>query len=482
MSSTAVRTVSATSLTDGSLDTLLQRGEPFVLTGAIETWAARKWDLETLSREFGEAPVCVRLHPRELGEQPRCYFEGECAYLPSSMANFCSWLARVDGGESSSLGEFSHERFIGYADYQDMVRLLPSEALSAVDWSSVTGVDRDGMHSTLWLGSEGAHTPTHYDTFGLNFVAQIVGSKRWRLHPPSAGLAPTRVPYEESSVYAEAGPDAGTALPGALTIDLQPGQVLHVPKHWWHTVQTVSCHALSINTWIDAPGDDADRLREALVRLLVSSILVASGRAHPDAGQGNEAGEGDSSEAAVTTSEGLEDDAPACGWVNPTEQLWSAADNLDALRVALAACVSTGTSDDEEEEELDIDAVAQAVCTGAAIAAAAHTISSAAGMAGSSTLQAPLSALIRLALFGSDPAASSFADFSSSLSRLRDCFPHDCTLTLRDVVNAVSTGHALEVAVSSLLVARRERCKMRAVDEQTEPEAKRHRRSDSDRE
>ena len=123
----------------------------------------------------------------------------------------------------------------------------------------------------------------------------------------------------------------------------QPGQVLHVPKHWWHTVQTVSCHALSINTWIDAPGDDSDRLREALVRLLVSSLLVASGRAHPDAGQGNEAGEGDSSEAAVTTSEGLEDDAPACGWVNPTEQLWSAADNLDALRVALAACVRTGT-------------------------------------------------------------------------------------------------------------------------------------------
>lgn len=43
----------------------------------------------------------------------------------------------------------------------------------------------------------------HYDTYGHNFVAQVEGSKAWTLFPPSAtpALYPTRVPYEESSVF-----------------------------------------------------------------------------------------------------------------------------------------------------------------------------------------------------------------------------------------------------------------------------------------
>ena len=45
----------------------------------------------------------------------------------------------------------------------------------------------------------------HYlqDSYGCNLVCQVAGSKQWTLFPPSdsAHLSPTRVPYEESSVY-----------------------------------------------------------------------------------------------------------------------------------------------------------------------------------------------------------------------------------------------------------------------------------------
>lgn len=34
------------------------------------------------------------------------------------------------------------------------------------------------------------------------------------------------------------------------TVTLEPGQVLYVPKHWWHYVECDST-AISVNTWIE---------------------------------------------------------------------------------------------------------------------------------------------------------------------------------------------------------------------------------------
>lgn len=53
----------------------------------------------------------------------------------------------------------------------------------------------------FWLGSSGANTPCHYDTYGFNIVVQVFGQKSWLLFPPNTQLTATRVPYEESSVY-----------------------------------------------------------------------------------------------------------------------------------------------------------------------------------------------------------------------------------------------------------------------------------------
>lgn len=59
----------------------------------------------------------------------------------------------------------------------------------------------DAADILFWLGSKGANTPCHYDTYGFNIVVQIYGRKLWLLFPPKAPLTPTRVPFEESSVY-----------------------------------------------------------------------------------------------------------------------------------------------------------------------------------------------------------------------------------------------------------------------------------------
>lgn len=52
---------------------------------------------------------------------------------------------------------------------------------------------------------------------------------------------------------------------------LEPGDVLYVPKHWWHFVEAMDT-SLSVNVWVDAPDDAEDRAKEALARVLVTSL------------------------------------------------------------------------------------------------------------------------------------------------------------------------------------------------------------------
>ena len=47
--------------------------------------------------------------------------------------------------------------------------------MQAVDWSLFGFPSKDGSDSTFWMGSAGAETPCHYDTYGCNLVAQIYG-------------------------------------------------------------------------------------------------------------------------------------------------------------------------------------------------------------------------------------------------------------------------------------------------------------------
>ena len=104
-------------------------------------------------------------------------------------------------------------------------------------------------------------------------------------------------------------------------------------------MSTTSDHALSVNTWIDSDDDDDDRASEALVRTVVCRIM----------GGARAAGAGEGSACAT---------GPA--WLNPTEEMWSAEEDLAALGAALATSAGAQCM-------VTMGDVVNALCTGRAL-------------------------------------------------------------------------------------------------------------------
>ncbi|XP_035780606.1 HSPB1-associated protein 1 homolog [Anopheles albimanus] len=128
---------------------------------------------------------------------------------------------------------------------------------------------------TFWVGSESAHTPCHYDTYGCNIVVQVYGRKSWLLLPPEAKLTPVRVPFEESSVYCAQNfysPPSYRDFLGveneAYHVILEPGMTLIVPPRWWHFVECLE-PSLNFNTWLPLSSDLKTLISECITKILI---------------------------------------------------------------------------------------------------------------------------------------------------------------------------------------------------------------------
>jgi hypothetical protein len=113
------------------------------------------------------------------------------------------------------------------------------------------------LYSTmLWIGPYGCVSPMHNDPLD-NVLMQFVGAKRALLFPPDdanslyagqEGNQPNTSPINPEEqpdlnrypLLAEASPP--------LICDLQPGDLLYIPKRWFHYVRTVET-SVSVNAW-----------------------------------------------------------------------------------------------------------------------------------------------------------------------------------------------------------------------------------------
>lgn len=119
-------------------------------------------------------------------------------------------------------------------------------------------------HSMLWLGPRGTVSPLHYDPLD-NLLMQIVGKKRVLLYPTDSGRDTDNTDslwhyaglngnqYNTSAVDVENPnyeefPKFRTS-PTPYECEIRPGDVLFIPKKWWHHVRSLSKLSASANIW-----------------------------------------------------------------------------------------------------------------------------------------------------------------------------------------------------------------------------------------
>lgn len=230
----------------------VRRGQPVIITGAIERWPARTlWSADYLKERYGALPVSVaRTTGGSIARDPRVGIQYE--EMPVRDA-----VDRVFSGEEP-----------GYY----LIATLESPARAVLDDVIVPAYcgARPRLRSRLWVSAPGTISPLHRD-YPDNLFAQVIGKKRFTILPPGerrrvyehsfrsrlprvAAVDPERPDYARHPRYAGA---------RVASFDLQPGELLYLPGRWWHHVRSLD-PSFSINWW----------WAEGLTRLLVTAADV----------------------------------------------------------------------------------------------------------------------------------------------------------------------------------------------------------------
>ena len=197
----------------------------------------------------------------------------------------------------------------GVLYWQDELTSLGPALASEVDAAplGIDEVEGSEVARLAWLGTRGATTQAHYDV-EHNFFAQIYGTKRFVLWPPTSHaemkLHPTRhsrhrqsqldgLPTATASttpatattsssasaatdtaaaISASEAAAAAAAASGArsLSVELRPGELLYVPPFWLHHVTATSALSASVSVW-SASAETERRGRDPRSRHMATS-------------------------------------------------------------------------------------------------------------------------------------------------------------------------------------------------------------------
>lgn len=140
---------------------------------------------------------------------------------------------------------------------------------TSLSWETLEQVRQAGSlgpltNSVLFCSGRDAYSRPHYDQ-NANLYLQLRGAKRWLLFCPQHGhlLYPypkghpldrkARVDFQAPQL--DAFPQAAQLRGRGIEITLEPGDVLWLPSHWWHAVQSLEPETLSLNFWWNPPAE-----------------------------------------------------------------------------------------------------------------------------------------------------------------------------------------------------------------------------------
>lgn len=142
-------------------NTILSATTPHVLQNVTLQWLCFKQTLAEWCTEFTTATNYVRFDCGRLHHNRHPQWE---RHRTSTLMTPTEFLTKYGDNEKQS-NWATHS-------YKD-IRKLPAKCREGITFERLGFFNLDDI--SFWLGSAGAHTPCHYDTYGYNIVVQVYG-------------------------------------------------------------------------------------------------------------------------------------------------------------------------------------------------------------------------------------------------------------------------------------------------------------------
>jgi len=236
--------------------------KPVIITDALQSWPAmRRWTPEFFKNEFGDMKFSINA-----SEYGQASFDANRAD-EFTMAGFIDRV--LESTESRPAPYFRNKVLYDlFPTLKQDIEPLPQ--YFQPNWLTdhyvvkrVGDVLNRGAAIELYIGGKGASFPVlHFDGAGTHaFLMQIYGRKEYIVYPPDQEpfLYPSPTKRNHSQVSdienpnLQKFPEFGKAVPTKFF--LEPGELLFVPSHWWHTARilspsiTVSINVLNQSNW-----------------------------------------------------------------------------------------------------------------------------------------------------------------------------------------------------------------------------------------
>jgi hypothetical protein len=246
-------------------------GQPAVLRGLARDWpavaAARRSDddlIAYLKSLRVDRPVAVIIGPPEI--------EGRFLYTDDlSSLNFTRGLSPLDPFLDRLIRDRDNERPYAIAvQSEEVPSLLPG--FEQANRTDLVGQD---VIPRAWIGNR-IRVAAHYDLME-NVGIVVAGRRRFTLFPPDElknlyvgpfELTPAGTPVslaDPDNPDFERFPRFREALKRAQVAELEPGDAIYIPFHWWHAVDSLEPLNLFINYWWNEAQPGAGSPYDALL-------------------------------------------------------------------------------------------------------------------------------------------------------------------------------------------------------------------------
>ena len=269
----------------------LYANKPVVVTDAMRQWkAVTRWTPEFFKREFGDMKFTINEDLKRI-----VGYKDDNGAVEYTMARF---IDRVLESTDENPAPYFRNRILYdlFPSLKQDIEPLPEYFLP--NWlperylvKYVSEVLNRGAAIELYIGGKGSAFPVlHYDGAGTHaFLMQIYGRKQFIVYPPSQEefLYPSPEKENLSLINSIEKPDLqrfplfAKAVPTIFV--LEPGELLFVPSHWWHTTKmltpsiTLSSNTLNQSNWHELVNFVAMRRRNPLVSFASRVYLTGAG-------------------------------------------------------------------------------------------------------------------------------------------------------------------------------------------------------------